>query len=185
MKKPLGFALSAAAIVAVSITSSAFAAVLPSPSCLPDARAAAMDKGLAPIFKKLSSMDPAVAAKKTDAVLAALSGMAQGKYSRNASMLCAISYIDSKLRAYRDTLADSNDGDLISAISGAAGGDSGTSSSQSSGSSSSSNQSSSSSVSSGQSSTSGQSSSTSGTSSAQSSGSKTSEPKSCVGYLPS
>lgn len=173
MKKAFGLALSAAAVAVVSVTSSAFAATLPSPSCLPDARAAAMDKGLAPIFKKLSAMDPAVAAKKTDAVLTALSAMAQGKYSRNANMLCAISYIDSKLRAYRDTLADSNDGDLISAISGATGGDSGTSSSSSSNQSSTSGQSSS------------QSSSTSGTSSAQSSGSKTSEPKSCVGYLPS
>ncbi len=112
-------------------------------------------------------MDASVAAKKTDAVLSALSTMAQGKYSRNPGMLCAISYIDSKLRAYRETLADSNDGDLISAISGAAGSDSGTSGASAS-----------------QASGTSTSSSSSSSSSTQSSGTK-SDPKSCVGYLPS
>ena len=171
MKKTFGLAF---ALAAFATASSAFAAALPSPSCLPDARAAAMDKGLAPIFKKLSAMDPSIAAKKTDAVLAALSTMAQGKYSKNANMLCAISYIDSKLRAYRDTLADSGDGDLISAISGAAGSDSGTSGNSSS-----------SSASSASSSSQSSSTSSSTSSTGKTSGTKTSDPKSCVGYLPS
>lgn len=101
------------------------AAQLPSPTCLSAKKAQAFDLGLAPIFKKLDSMDPTVAGKKTDALITGLNALAQGKYANKPSMLCTISYLDSKIRAYKATLAsEDDDAAILGALTSAVGNDS-------------------------------------------------------------
>lgn len=109
-----------AAIFALSAGTHVLAANFPPASCMTPTKARALDKGLVPIFQKLSSMEEATAVKKTESVLLALGTLADGKYAKNQKTLCSISYIDAKLRAFKDDLSGDDDAALLSALSNAA-----------------------------------------------------------------